>query len=491
MTDITRDGSAALRVLYGNFDRFDGARQASQQDPASLGYGSRAEASAGFYADGIVSPNDLRAVVDGGLEAGYTQQEIDAAGYLLENGDFTDAVDVAADGDGGVDDRIAEHDIIAFLNANRDDPDLDYRTLAIADAANILEVGRRDGEDDYDARMAAFAARVGELEPEQARALLAEIRRQDEGARESWLQPARLEQAGIDPGDRAAVLDLIPRLASQLPAPADGSVRFMTYNLGQGASRGEGRGTDFDELDRAAQVIADSDADIIAVQEIISDDVATLEDELQAIEDERAAAEGREPRDVTITFSEASEKRGRYESGRYTADEYGFGNAVITYGPQETIYGQDQPALPESGGEGRRVLGVTTVVDGRTVTVFNTHLSDEEGGRAEQIEAAFDIVSEHGGDGPVIFAGDFNQTIDGDRDDYSGEQLEARDAFVEGLEDSGLVDTGAGAGPTGNWGYGSRIDYVLAGGAEADAVHRVDPGPADHAALVVDLQVQD
>lgn len=489
MVDITATTSDALRVLHQRFDRFDGADQAADLEPAVLGYENEAELSAGYFADGRISRSDLEAVVELGLDGGFTQAEIDAAEHLLANGEVIDGIDVAAEG-GETDNRISGQDVVSFINAHRDDSDMDYATLAIADAAGILEVGRRDGDDDYDARMAAFAARAGELSPEDAQLLLNEVVRQDEGARESWLQPARLEQAGIAADDRAAVLDLIPRLATQLP-PAEGDVRFMTYNIGQGATRGEGRGTDYDELDQAAQVIADSDADIIAVQEIIDDDVPALENELQQIENARAAEQGREPRDVTITFVEASDKRGRYESGRYSADEYGFGNAVITYGPQEVIYGQGEPRLPDSG-ESRSVMGVTTVVDGETVTVFNTHLSNEAEGRAEQVEAAFDIVAEHGGSGPVIFAGDFNQRVDGDPGSYSGEDREGRDALAAGLAESGLVDTGVNAGATGNWGYGSRIDYVLAGGgATSEGVYRVDPGPGDHAALVVDLELQE
>lgn len=488
MVDITASTSDALRVLNQRFDRFDGANQAGEYgDPASLGLESDAEVAETYYTDGRVSRSDLQAVVELGLDGGYSQAEVDAAQHLLDNGEVIDGLDVAAEG-GGTDNRISNRDVVAFIDAHRDDPDMEYRTLAIADAAALLQVGHRDGDDDYDARMAAFAARVGELDQADAQTLLDEVRRQDPGARESWLQAARLDDNGIGADDRAAVLELIPRAAHQVPDPT-GDVRFASYNLGQGATRGEGRGTDFDELDQAARVIADSQADIVAVQEIIEDDVPRLESELQAIEDTRAAQEGRASRDVSITFNEASEKRGRYESGRYSMDSYGFGNAIVTYGPQQIIYGQDQPRLPDSG-ESRSVMGITTVVDGQTVTVFNTHLSNKADGRAEQIQAAFDIVGEHGGDGPVIFAGDFNQPIDGARGGYEGEQLEARDAFLESLGDSGLVDAGAGAGPTGDFGYGARIDYVLAGGgATAGEVFRVDPGPADHAMLVVDLDL--
>lgn len=490
MVDVTNATSDALRVLYQNFETFDGAREAST---SIYGGDNKAEAAA-LFADGRISRSDLEAVVALGGDGGFSQQEIDAAEHLLANGDVLDAIDVAAEG-GDTDNRISEQDVVSFINAHRRDGDMDYGTVAIADAAEILQMGRQDDTDDYDARMVAFAARVGTLGEDDASALLGEILRQDEGAHDSWLQPERLEQTGPDgerliaDGDYEAVLDLIPRLATQLPPQPDDTVRFVSFNIGQGASRGEGRGTDFDELDQVARIIADSDADIVAVQEIYGNDVGTLEEHLQQIENERAVAEGREPRDVVITFSEASDKEWRYESGRYGHTGDGFGNAVITYGPQEIIYGDDQPLLPESG-ESRRIMGITTEVDGETVTVFNTHLSNEADGRAEQIEAAFEIVGAHGGDGPVLFAGDFNQRIDGDRTGYSGEDLQAYDAFNGVLAGSGLDDLGVDAGATGNWGYGNRIDYILAGGgAAAQGVYRVDPGPGDHAALVADIDL--
>jgi len=494
MVDITGATSDALRVLYRHFDSFDGARQASRTDPGYFGYESEAEVSRELYADGEISRADLEAVVELGEAGGFSRAEIEAAEHLLANEGMLDTIDVAAQG-GATDGRISEQDVVGFINTHRNDGDMAYGTLAIADAAEILQVGRQGGTDDYDARMVAFAARVGTLDEDDASALLGEILRQDEGARASWLQPARLEQTGPDgerlvaDGDYEAVLDLIPRSATQLPPQPDGTVRFVSFNIGQGATRGEGRGTDFDELGQTARIIADSDADIVAVQEIFGADVGALEEHLQDIEDARAEQEGREPRDVVITFSEASGKEWRHESGRYGHAGDGFGNAVITYGPQEIIYGDDRPLLPESG-ESRRIMGIATEVDGETVTVFNTHLSNEADGRAEQIETAFDIVAEHGGDGPVIFAGDFNQRIDGDRDDYSGEDLQAYDAFKGVLADAGLDDLGVDAGATGNWGYGSRIDYILAGGgATAEGVYRMDPGPGDHAALVADIDL--
>src|SRR5690606_31750252 len=139
-----------------------------------------------------------------------------------------------------------------------------------------------DPKDDYDARLVFFASKVGELDEADAATLVREIARQDGNAHAHWLQAERLERLGpdgegrIQQADLRAVLAQIPMLPSHLPEAPEDSVRFMSFNIGQGASRGEGRGTDFDELDQVAQIIADSDADIIAIQEIFGADYGEL-----------------------------------------------------------------------------------------------------------------------------------------------------------------------------------------------------------------------
>lgn len=489
MPEITTD--QAVRELFRSFDTFDGARQARDLGPM---YGmEEAELSAELLTDGRIARSDLEAVVALGEGGGYSQAQVDAARHLLDRQELLDGLDVAADAGGGTDDRIAGDDVVAFIDAHR--AELEPETVAIADAAHILDVGARDGRDDYDARLVAFAEQLQDTAPEHRDILLREIVRQDGGAPESWLQRSRLEAIASD-GDRlsagayAALSGVLPLAPAQLPDPPDGSFRAVTYNIGQGASRGEGKGTDFDELPDLAQNIHASRADIVAVQEIFEDDVEPLRQELQAVEDRAAQQEGREPRTVHITFSNADgSKEIRHEDGRHTVRGGGFGNAVITYAPQRPVYDE---RLPDDGDEGRSLLGVETEIDGQTVTVFTTHISSvgapDSGSAADdrqtaQIQQVFDAVEQYGGDGPVLLTGDFNVTFGGSRP--------SAEVFGDAFNASGFTDAAADAGATSNLGFGRRIDYIFSDGFDAGQAYVVDAGTSDHAAVAVDLSLPD
>ncbi|MEO3800514.1 hypothetical protein [Nonomuraea sp. B1E8] len=101
------------------------------------------------------------------------------------------------------------------------------------------------------------------------------------------------------------------------------SVRLINLNVGQGAGNapGDAGGTDSDELDDIAQVIADENADIATLQEVFEVDMGSLERELE----ERTGDEWQ------LTFGEASSKYQASDDWPILGDRpfSPFGNAVL------------------------------------------------------------------------------------------------------------------------------------------------------------------
>lgn len=205
MTEINNSNDA-VRTLWQRFNVIDGARQAVDDAGATTQVedGDTLRNMARDHADGRISEEDLRAVVG---NEGFTEEEQAAAEYLLAHRDELERIDGGSiDGDVG---DIHRHDVVNFIDQHRGS--LSYDTIVFADAARILEVGKRDGQDDYDTRLLAFADRMGSLPEADRQLLMREILRQDPDAPESWLQQSRITslQQGycgdVLPADFAAV----------------------------------------------------------------------------------------------------------------------------------------------------------------------------------------------------------------------------------------------------------------------------------------------
>ena len=204
-----------------------------------------------------------------------------------------------------------------------------------------------------------------------------------------------------------------PIAAEELPPPPEDAVRVMTYNIGRGASYKHGKGTDPNELDEVADLIADSEADVVALQEIYSGDV-----------DEVAGLGGfsSTPGDTELIANRLSEEHGvEYEvvegpaSRKCEFDDNvfrdwrcgDFGNAVLVRvdGDVQGVVGgsEENTELPGDGDEDRTLTSADVDVDGTPVRVFSTHIGsldppDEDDGpdvidpQAPQIGATMDEV---------------------------------------------------------------------------------------------------
>lgn len=132
---------------------------------------------------------------------------------------------------------------------------------------------------------------------------------------------------------------------------------------------------------------------------------------------------------------------------------------------------------PDGGSEDRGYMAVTTMVGGRPVRVFNTHLAQrrQEAVRADQIGVLAAEVARHS---RAIVLGDFNARPDAP--ELSGIWALAADT------DPRCRPSPAGVcEPTTDW--DSKFDYVFLRGM-APLTHRVHPSPySDHHLLHTDL----
>ncbi|WP_285549317.1 endonuclease/exonuclease/phosphatase family protein [Streptomyces lavendulae] len=154
----------------------------------------------------------------------------------------------------------------------------------------------------------------------------------------------------------------------------------------------------------------------------------------------------------------------------------GFGQAILSAAPMTDRVSVE---YPDGGSEDRGYLAVTTLVGGRPVRVFNTHLAQrrQEGVRAGQVGVLAAEVARH--DRAVVL-GDFNAAP-------SAPELGPMWALATDT-DPGCRPSAAGAGvcaATTDW--NSKFDYVFLRGI-IPRTHRVHPSPySDHHLLHTDL----
>ncbi|MGW2618147.1 endonuclease/exonuclease/phosphatase family protein [Streptomyces sp. NPDC001500] len=154
----------------------------------------------------------------------------------------------------------------------------------------------------------------------------------------------------------------------------------------------------------------------------------------------------------------------------------GYGEAILSAAPMTD---RVHVEYPDGGSEDRGYMSVTTVVDGRSVRVFNTHLAErrQEAVRAEQarVLAAQVAPFEH-----AVVLGDFNARPD-------AAELAPLWALAADADPRCLPSDAGACEPTTDW--HSRFDYVFLRGVAALA-HGVRPTPvSDHHLLHAELDL--
>jgi endonuclease/exonuclease/phosphatase family metal-dependent hydrolase len=275
--------------------------------------------------------------------------------------------------------------------------------------------------------------------------------------------------------------------------PKDVSLRVMSYNIGHA------RGLDGDvSVHRVAHRIAESGADVIALQEV---DVhwSTRSD----LRDQ--AAELAELLDMHVYFAPIYSFEPDYDpedpDGEDNipappgAQQRAFGLAVLSAYPIVSAENHDLTRRVGRGPDRDEVkpihgfADVTVNVKGAPVRVFSTHLqagATQLGTdiRTAQVAEMLDIV----GDDPVnaVLMGDLNAAIEPDSVVYRPEILPLFDVFADAWE------KGEGDGYTFRAGNPDRlIDFVLVTpDIEVTAAEVLDIDASDHLPVVADLTVR-
>ncbi|WP_371573082.1 endonuclease/exonuclease/phosphatase family protein [Streptomyces sp. NBC_01314] len=152
----------------------------------------------------------------------------------------------------------------------------------------------------------------------------------------------------------------------------------------------------------------------------------------------------------------------------------GFGQAILSAAP---LTDRVSVEYPEGGSENRGYMAVTTVVGGRSVRVFNTHLAQrrQEAFREDQIGVLAADVARHD---RAIVLGDFNAVPDAPELARMWELAKDADSGCRPL-------SGGTCGVTTDW--QSKFDYIFLRGI-APVQHRVQPSPSsDHHLFHADL----
>ncbi|THA75530.1 endonuclease/exonuclease/phosphatase family protein [Streptomyces sp. A0642] len=221
-------------------------------------------------------------------------------------------------------------------------------------------------------------------------------------------------------------------LAGPPPADAPGKAvpnRVMTWNICN-PCKGSGQ-----NAGRAAEIAAYA-PQVIGLQEACVGDVERIRDHL------------RYRYGLVYHVEYGSVLRSWSRCGGVPWAPGGFGQAILSAAP---MTGRVNVEYPEGGSEDRGYMAVTTLVDGRAVRVFNTHLAQrsQESVRMKQTGVLAKAVARHD---RAIVLGDFNAVPD------AAELAGMWKLFADA--DAGCGPSASGrCEPTTDW--HSKFDYVF------------------------------
>lgn len=248
-------------------------------------------------------------------------------------------------------------------------------------------------------------------------------------------------------------------------APADTDIRVMAFNIHHGADR-----TDILDLERVAEVIEDSGAEIIGLQEVDNhwssrsdfQDQAALLAERLGMHYAYAA---------NLNLDPASGQTERRQYGTAILSEYPIlrsENHLLT-----SIEYAERPT------EQRGLLEAVINVEGNHISVYNTHLDHQRSEqRQSQVKEILDITGES--DRPAVLVGDLN-AVPG-TPEMETILTEFDDVFAELGQDNAYTY------PVVN--PNRRIDYILTrGDVEPRHAEVMNSMSSDHLPIIADLTI--
>jgi len=262
----------------------------------------------------------------------------------------------------------------------------------------------------------------------------------------------------------AVLLTLGAESCAARPASSIAPIRVMVYNIHAGKDA-----AGLDNLDRVAELIRATSADIVLLQEV---DRGTR----RSAGVDQPAVLARRTR-LHVAFGKSLD----YQGGDY-------GIAVLSRWPiadRHTVHLPVDPPQGRAGGsyEPRVALRVSIASPAGALEVINTHLdpSREDGWRRQEIATVLAIADS--ARGVVIFGGDLNSTPES--------------AVQQTVRARGLVDAWLACGRAGDDGLTypadssvKRIDYLyLSGRTGCTRAEVIATKASDHRPLIVDVLV--
>lgn len=244
--------------------------------------------------------------------------------------------------------------------------------------------------------------------------------------------------------------------ARPLPADAVGDVvpnRVMTWNICNPCETSN--------VDRAAE-IATYAPQVIGMQEACVRDVERIREYLERLYG------------LVYHVEYGTVLRNWSRCGGVPWSPGGYGQAILSAAPMTDRVNME---YPDGGSEDRGYMAVTTMVGGRSVRVFNTHLAErrQEAVRADQTGVLAGAVARHD---RAIVLGDFNAVPD-------APELTRIRALAEDTDPQCRPSPAGTCEPTTDW--HSKFDYVFLRGI-TPLEHRVEPTPySDHHMLHTDV----
>ncbi len=266
-------------------------------------------------------------------------------------------------------------------------------------------------------------------------------------------------------GVRTGTYEDVIRVYAVAPPEPDGTLRVMTYNI----HHGEGMDGRID-LQRLADVMAYSGADIIGLQEV---DVRTRRS--MGVDQLAALAE-------LLHMESAFGWNLLYQGGYY-------GNALLSRYP---ILSSNNINLYWAGGEPRGMLRAVVDVDGSPLTVYVTHLGLDARERDGQRRQIVDRL--RGTDGPFVLLGDMNESWSPGQEPLFADA--AVDAWLQAVDmsepSSPLRLLGTLGSTFSSTNPNRRIDYIflshdLAVTGES-AVFTIQTQASDHLPVVAEIE---
>lgn len=229
--------------------------------------------------------------------------------------------------------------------------------------------------------------------------------------------------------------------------------RVMTWNICNPCEE--------DNVDRAAEIAAFA-PQVIGLQEACVRDVEMLRDSLESLHGLV----------YHVEYGTVLQHWGRCGGAPWSPG--GYGQAVLSAAPMTDRVNVE---YPDGGSEDRGYMAVTTMVGGRPVRVFNTHLAErrQEAVRADQIGVLAADVARHG---RAIVLGDFNAVP-------GAPELTGMWALATDTDPRCRPSPAGACKPTTDW--QSKFDYIFLRGV-VPLEHRVHPTPhSDHHMLHTDV----